>query len=287
MRISILCFVLLLLFSCENKESDKQVFSATKSKEELVEVLEEESNYEEEIPFNPLLLKDSELKHSGFSFVVHWDKTAILALTKLDTTCYFLSHRDQKLVKARTLRHDQWSDEMFELEVTITDIPLKAAVNLVYIGGEVQVDWIEIVKIKTPAIIDSIEAEISLAENFADAFKESESPLSMYLTEIKKGPIVRSFRFKGLRYFLATFILSEHTDPEDILYGPTFLLSPTKTYPLTGPCSFGEPDIFQMNEKLILQSGSNCCDCGVVIDQLFEFDGENLELILEDGSMST
>ena len=135
---------------------------------------------------------------------------------------------------------------------------------------------------------EELAAKIDLKKNYKDAFEGLDGSLHAYFIFIADLPDVWEFQHNSQSHYIVSYPISMHEGDKEKMYSACFLLSPTEQYPLTGPCSFdGLPDIFEMDEKLYLQSGSSCCECGVVIGQLFEFNGKELKTVLEDGSWST
>lgn len=72
----------------------------------------------------------------------------------------------------------------------------------------------------------------------------------------------------------------------DSLPGPRMVILNNCIFPLTGPCSYQQIYPFQINDRCFIQTGSTCCECGWVIDQVFEIKKDEVVLVFQDDSYS-
>jgi hypothetical protein len=59
-----------------------------------------------------------------------------------------------------------------------------------------------------------------------------------------------------------------------------------KVIPLTAPCSYKQLFVYEFKGNAYIQTGSSCCDCGYVGDQIFEVGKDEIKLVFEDYSFS-
>lgn len=232
------------------------------------------------LKFNP--------QKEGFAFLINYEIAMVQALLETGRRLNFLDHREKKIYTAKSLENRQLVEELFIHEVTTTDLDTSLKPSLVYVGEKADPKWISLKEINDPDKISNLKERISLKDTYSDEFEAYGGPLGGILRILSDDPSVWEFRFQDKKHHIVTYHIYDAENTGYSADAATFLLSPTKIFPLTGPCSFDKfPVLFLMNKKLYLQGGSSCCDCGIIVDQLFEYDGEKLKAILEDGSWST
>lgn len=67
---------------------------------------------------------------------------------------------------------------------------------------------------------------------------------------------------------------------------PRAVVVGNSAYPLTGWCSFEALNVFRLNGEHYIQSGSRCCGCGIVVDELFRLTPAGPVEVLSDSSLS-
>jgi hypothetical protein len=71
------------------------------------------------------------------------------------------------------------------------------------------------------------------------------------------------------------------------MIGPRLaILENRKVIPLTAPCSYKYLYVYKFKGKKYIQTGSSCCDCGYVGDQIFLMEKDDIKLVFEDYSFS-
>lgn len=200
--------------------------------------------------------------------------------------CYLIDVRGKSVTKTKTRGNGIFSTELFDKNVTTTELMDTGQFQLAFVGDKANITWVEKKVVKD----DSLKKDILLEFNISDydsLFKNYGGPISAYADIIKDDPVVEMIKFGSENLYLIAYQMEPF--PGDLISGPSFLLSKShkKAYPLTGPCSNPASRFFLMNEKLYIHTGSNCCDCGIVIDQLYEYDGSDIDLVIEDGTWST
>ena len=103
-----------------------------------------------------------------------------------------------------------------------------------------------------------------------------------YITEsLKKSkPQLYKCESQQNELLLARYKVLENQD------GPTIIFINEKLYPLTGQCSTNRDFIFNLENKIYIETISLCCDCGENYFQLFEIEKDTINLIYNDGSFS-
>lgn len=200
--------------------------------------------------------------------------------------CFLIDLTGQYIIKTRTSKHKIYWTELFEKKVTITESDDTTNFQLAFVGDTAKVEWIE------RKVIDDVKIKGDLLSGFnisdyGELFEIYGGPISVYADKIKENPVVEMINYKDEDLYLISYQLESY--PDYIVNGPSFLISNTgkSIYPLTGPCSDSESNIFLLNERLYIHTGSNCCDCGIVVKQLYEYDGSKIQQIIEDGSWSS
>jgi hypothetical protein len=93
-------------------------------------------------------------------------------------------------------------------------------------------------------------------------------------------PKVYRVALPGLNMFIASF-----RDKEKIC-GPQVVILNGNVYPLTGWCSYPTLNVFRLNGRHYIQSGSFCCDCGITIMELFLITDQGPIVEHSDSSLS-
>jgi hypothetical protein len=133
--------------------------------------------------------------------------------------------------------------------------------------------------IRDPILIADIDKEIKLS-GFIDTLlayddkPPTDSVVGMYKPKITK------INFPGEDAYVVTYSYV------DSIPGPRMLILNNNIFPLTGPCSYQHVYPFRINGRNFIQTGSSCCECGWVIDQVFEIIGDQVVLAFQDDSYS-
>ncbi|MEM8890534.1 MAG: hypothetical protein AAGD28_21335 [Bacteroidota bacterium] len=251
---------------------------------EEVERIELEYSYLETLPES----KEMEFQETGFAFPITYELNMAQAFIPAQKELQVIDHETKMIYSVSTAENYLLIDDLFTHEVTTLDLDTAIKPSLIYLGEKANILWPDAKRVENEKMIEELAGKIGLKENYQDAFEGFGGGLNRYFIMISDVPDVWEFQFQSQSHYILSYPISLDNGISDHQYSTSFLVSPTQQHLLTGPCSFyGLPDIFLMNEKLYLQSGSTCCECGVVIGQLFEFNGKELKTVLEDGSWST
>ncbi|MEL6251584.1 MAG: hypothetical protein AAFR87_06170 [Bacteroidota bacterium] len=251
---------------------------------EGVELIELEHSYLQTLPES----KEIEFQETGFAFPITYEINMAQAFIPAQKELQILDHESKKIHSALTEENYLLVDELFTHEVTTLNLDTAVKPSLICLGEKASVEWPNITRVEDVQKQEELAAKIDLKKNYKDAFEGLDGSLHAYFIFIADLPDVWEFQFNSQPHFIVSYPISMYEGDKEKRYSACFLLSPTEQYPLTGPCSFyGLPDIFEMDENLYLQGGSSCCECGIIVGQLFEFNGKELKTVLEDGSWST
>jgi len=251
---------------------------------EGVELIELEHSYLQTIPES----KEIEYQEEGFAFPITYEVSMAQAFIPAQKELQVIDHATKKVHTALTEENYLLIDELFTHEVTTLDLDTAIKPSLIYLGEKVNVKWPKITQVEDARKQEELAVKIDLKKNYKDAFEGLDGGLNAYFIFIADLPDIWEFQFNSQTHYIVSYPISMYEGDKEKRYSACFLLSPTEQYPLTGPCSFyGLPDIFEMDGNLYLQSGSSCCECGIIVGQLFEFNGKELNAVLEDGSWST
>jgi len=94
-------------------------------------------------------------------------------------------------------------------------------------------------------------------------------------------PSIARIDIPGQEAFVVSYSYMGH------LSGPRLAIINNKVFPATGPCSYEYFYPFRIGDRFFIQTGSSCCECGWVIDQVFEIANNALFLVFQDDSYST
>lgn len=205
---------------------------------------------------------------------------------ELNTHCYLIDLKRNLKHKTKTTVHKLFSTEMFDKKVTLTENNSLDQYQLVVFGSVDSLEWVKKELIQDTMQRQEILKNINLVD-YGSYFEDFGAPISVYQQYIEMNPIIEKIKFQNDELYLITYKIE--LSPDDKRNGPSFLMSQSnsKIYPLSGPCSKSESDLFVLNNKLYIYTGSNCCECGIVVDQLYEFDGKIIQKIIEDWTWST
>lgn len=288
-------FTAFLLFAC-GEEEKTQADPIQAEEEVAAQLVEEDSATEFEIEEEAGYIKEEvnslqalpdgvaiEFQEEGFAFPISYEINYAQAIIPPGSELQFLDHESRKVHSAKTLENFLLVDELFEHKVTTTDLDTSIKPHLILLGDKVEIKWLNLKEITDSVKKQELANRINLKRDYSDEFEDTGGALKIELVAYNKEVIVHEFEYKQETYFILSYTFADYQGP-----AATFLLSQGAEYPLTGPCSFfSYPELFLLNERLYLQSGSRCCECGISVQQLFEFNGKELKTILEDGSWST
>ncbi len=101
-------------------------------------------------------------------------------------------------------------------------------------------------------------------------------------------PKIHHFTFPGIEMFVVSYdveISLQNMKSRDT--GPRVVVINNRVYPMSGWCSFYRFYVFRLNGQHYIQSGSRCCNCGMVVMELFRVTPAGVEEWLLDPSLST
>jgi hypothetical protein len=126
------------------------------------------------------------------------------------------------------------------------------------------------------SLIRSTEFLQELMKRNGDGNVQSDSLLEGVLPELVKVTA------NDFEYYIASYKIYDNST-----IGPRLaLMENKKVIPLTGQCSYEYFYTYFFNGKNYIQTGSSCCDCGIIGEQIFEVVKENIKPVFEDYSFS-
>jgi len=130
--------------------------------------------------------------------------------------------------------------------------------------------------ISTDSLIRSTVLLDELMKRNGDGNIQSDSVLKGVLPEIVKVTA------NDFEYFIASYRIYDNST-----IGPRLaIMQDKKVIPLTGQCSFEYLFTYFYNGKSYIQTGSSCCDCGIIGEQIFEVAREDIKPVFQDYSFS-
>ena len=128
--------------------------------------------------------------------------------------------------------------------------------------------------------IDSLIRTTNYLKNLLKRNSGVEYDLDSLLNNIL--PDIVQVRTDKFDYLIATYMLFDHST-----LGPRLaIMKNNLIFPMTGQCSTKYLYSFKFNGKHYIQTGSNCCDCGITGEQIFEVDESKIKTVYEDYSFS-
>ena len=188
-----------LLFACGKKKEEVQTdpgFTVEQETpqpqgEELVSEIEveDEAGYIED-DFNSLQAlpegQELDFQKEGFAFPITYEMNYAQAIISPGTELQFLDHETKKLHSAKALENYLLVDEMFEHEVTTTDLDNSIKPSLIFLGEKPEVEWISVKEVKDSESKEKLMGRIDLEKDYADAFKDTGGPLKGDLATYSK-----------------------------------------------------------------------------------------------------
>ena len=107
--------------------------------------------------------------------------------------------------------------------------------------------------------------------------------------EIAKDlPIIHRYPIPEMETFILSYkvLYPDEGGPSDTVSGPRATIINNIAYPLTGWCSHRYIRAFRMDGEYYLESGSNCCECGITIKELFKITKKGPVEVYSDASLS-
>lgn len=224
--------------------------------------------------------------NENFSLVMSAkDSLFILGNRPPGQTIYLLNNETGQYWKCRTGSNQTYFEELsggeWELTPTLPQPDTLKRFDISYsTSGKFRYDLVKKERITDSLFVEQIDQQIKLSGyidtllSYDDAFL-ADSVIGDSL------PAITTIHIPGQEAFVITYSYMES------LSGPQMMIINNRIFPLTGPCSYEYVYPFQIDNRFFIQTGSSCCECGWVIDQVFEVSGESLILVFQDDSYST
>ena len=100
-------------------------------------------------------------------------------------------------------------------------------------------------------------------------------------------PIVHRYPIPKLEAFIVSYkkVICDELTVEGVR-GPRAIIVNGVAFPLTGWCSYPYLRAFRLDGQYYLESGSNCCDCGITIKEIFQIKSTGPIEVHSDGRLS-
>ena len=226
------------------------------------------------------------LYHHNFSFISRIDSVSVFNKIALDKKCYLINTTTLSTIAAVTVAHQPLILEASGLHKIITRVATasSSSYDLAYFGHQADISAVPTDSVTDLSLIDSLHRKIDLLHSSEHHFTKYGNSISNFDSLLSPHSAIIQFDYLGETCFLVQYYWQFHQDYQQ--QGIAVLVTPMGIYPLTGPCS-SSINLFTLNERLYLKTNANCCDCGSIVDLLYEYDSIELMTVLEDGSWST
>jgi hypothetical protein len=214
------------------------------------------------------------------------DTVMIFDSIKINQECYLIDYKRKCVKQTKTVKHRILWTEIFEKKITLTESKSNGGYQLAFVGDSLVVDWVDKTEVNNREIKVWINNNLNI-QDYSEYFEEYGSDLEQYADKTDNNCIVEVIPYQDENLFMVSYMLE--TYPNYIVKGPSFIISYTdkRIYPLSGPCTNSDANLFIANDKLYIHTYSNCCNCGVIVEQLFEYNNKKLTTIIENGAWST
>jgi hypothetical protein len=213
-------------------------------------------------------------------------KDSVFVIGDRDTgkNIYLLNNETGDFCNAKTgnpqIYYEEISDIHWQLTPVIPQPQLKTRYDLVFAHNE---------KINFQLIGNSVLADQNLIADIHNEIKLSGfiDTLLAYDDEFPTDSIIGTNMPKIVKIDFpnddAYVVTYSYVDS---VPGPRMIIINNNIFPLTGPCSYQHVYPFQINGRKFIQTGSSCCECDWVIDQVFEIVDDTIILVFQDDSYS-
>lgn len=210
------------------------------------------------------------------------DTIFVIGKLPLNETIYLLNNEDGSSWKCTAYAHRDYFEEInYQLTMVSPQPPADQRFDIAYAGDSFNnYHTLEKKTIHDERLILKYDSLVKNARLIESLFTQENSffPDSVISNQT---PTLRQLNIPDRRVFIIDYSFYERFS------GPRFLMLDNLIFSLTGPCSYEFLFPYQLNGKIYLQTGSTCCDCGWVIDQIFEVSTDSIYLVFQDDSYST
>lgn len=268
-RLSVSFFILIFLFACGDKRS-----------EQATEVFIPEDYHSR---FTPQ--KVIQQIEPGFSLTFKLnDALYLIGSRKQGNDTYLLNNELGKVWKSNTGEDLEYFEKLSDVNWSLTKINDQPEQEIRYDLAFTTNDSFQYQQIPSEIINDStfindIDKEIKLS-GYIDTLLAYDDKFPNDFVIGKRKPKITRFKLPNGEALIVTYIYLEAVP------GPRMIILNNMIYPLTGPCSYQHAYPFRINNRLFIQTGSNCCECGWIIDQVFEITNDEVVLAFQDDSYS-
>lgn len=179
------------------------------------------------------------------------------------------------LAETRAHIQDNFNPERIYTELEALDCRSPQDYSIAVMGGVLtSYEVVRGKEIKDARISDMLDEKVRgtpVLSGLAGKAQEkrlSEGEWSLYGVK----PRVLKIQFQGAQVLVAVYDLKESAGPRAFFFKNTI-------HPFTGWCSLPFIRTFLLNGTPYFESGSKCCDCGIVIQEIYKVGEKGVELI--------
>lgn len=213
------------------------------------------------------------------------DSLYIIGSAPSGRTAYLLNNESGDFWKCETGDSIAYFEELSGIDWTLTSLTPQPDTlmrfDLSFLASEeFQYELVGKQAVSEAAFVKDIDRQIKLS-GYIDTLLAYDDAFVTDTLVADSLPAISRINIPGQEVFLVTYSYMRS------LPGPRLLIINNKVFPATGPCSYEYFYPFRIGDRFFLQTGSSCCECGWVIDQVFEIADNALFLVFQDDSYST
>jgi hypothetical protein len=197
---------------------------------------------------------------------------------------FLLNNETGEYCQAQTGQPQIYFEEISDIHWQLTPVLPQPGTNLRYDlafthPGLINFQLIGNIPVRDSVLIADIDREIKLSGFIDTLLAYDDKPPTDSIVGMLKPRIVKIYLPEEEAYVVTYSYV-------DSIPGPRMFILNNNIFPLTGPCSYQHVYPFLINGRIFIQTGSSCCECGWVIDQVFEIINGQLYLAFQDDSYS-
>jgi hypothetical protein len=199
-------------------------------------------------------------------------------------TVFLLNNETGEYRRAQTGETQIYFEEISNIHWHLTPVlpqpDLKTRFDLAFAhNNQINFQLIGNMMVNDSTVIADIDYEIKLS-GFIDTLMAYDDKFPTDYVIGLYSPKIIKINFPEDEAFVVTYSYV------DSIPGPRMIIINNKIFPLTGPCSYQHVYPFRINGRNFIQTGSTCCECDWVIDQVFEIINDSIVLAFQDDSYS-
>jgi hypothetical protein len=140
-------------------------------------------------------------------------------------------------------------------------------------------------KIIKASLISKTDRSIRSSGALLQLLKQAQDLIPGEMKELDDiSPQLHQIVLPDLNVNIASY--DQFPDNANYVSGPRVIVINSRVFPLTGWCSYRNFNVFRLNGRHYVQSGSCCCGCGITIMEVFQITPNGLIKVISDDSLS-